>query len=91
MNPYDHHWRTQTRPAILGRDCHRCVRCGRPWRLEIAHLDGDPANNDPANLATLCRTCHRAHDYPLWAARCRNTRGAKKDAARPLLEGLTVA
>lgn len=88
MNPYNHQWRTKTRPAILMRDRHRCIRCRRPWRLEIAHLDGDATNSDPANLATLCRTCHRAHDYALWAARCRATRAAKKDAARPLLEGL---
>jgi hypothetical protein len=27
-------------------------------RLDVAHLDGDPWNNDPANLRTLCRSHH---------------------------------
>jgi hypothetical protein len=30
--------------------------------LACAHLDHDPGNNDPANLAALCQRCHRLHD-----------------------------
>ena len=30
--------------------------------LTLAHLDQDPANDDPANLAILCQRCHLAHD-----------------------------
>ena len=49
------------RLKIFERDGWRCVKCGRPGRLECDHkipLDqgGDPWN--PANLQTLCRGCH---------------------------------
>ena len=27
-------------------------------QLDIDHLDGNPFNNDPDNLHTLCKTCH---------------------------------
>jgi hypothetical protein len=30
--------------------------------LACAHLDHDPGNNDPANLAALCQRCHMLHD-----------------------------
>ena len=30
--------------------------------LSCAHLDQNPANNDPANLASLCPRCHLRHD-----------------------------
>jgi HNH endonuclease len=30
--------------------------------LDVAHLDGDPANNDPANLRRLCRSHHALTD-----------------------------
>lgn len=32
--------------------------------LASAHLDHDPGNNDPDNLAALCQRCHLAHDRP---------------------------
>ena len=32
--------------------------------LASAHLDHDPSNNDPGNLAALCQRCHLAHDRP---------------------------
>lgn len=32
--------------------------------LTTAHLDQDPNNNDPSNLAALCSVCHLAHDRP---------------------------
>jgi 5-methylcytosine-specific restriction endonuclease McrA len=84
---YGHHWRTVVRPAVLRRAGGACQRCRRPWRLEVAHLDGNPANlgQDYDNLAALCRNCHRRHDYALWAERCRETRAARKDRGRPLL------
>ena len=50
----------RTRRAVFERDDWRCVQCGRAGRLECDHIDrdwrGDPY--DPANLQTLCRTCH---------------------------------
>ena len=30
--------------------------------LACAHLDHDPGNNAPANLAALCQRCHMLHD-----------------------------
>lgn len=32
--------------------------------LTVAHLDQDPSNNDPDNLAALCQRCHLNHDRP---------------------------
>ena len=32
--------------------------------LTIAHLDQDPLNNDPDNLAALCQRCHLKWDRP---------------------------
>ena len=32
--------------------------------LACAHLDHDPGNNAPANLAALCQRCHIIHDAP---------------------------
>lgn len=41
-----------------------CEDCGLTHDLEaffdVHHRDGDPGNNDPANLALLCPNCHRA-------------------------------
>lgn len=66
--------------------------------LDVAHLDGDTAHNDPENRATLCRTCHRALDYPSWAEKRRQwaiaereRRLNEKDAARPILAYLQEA
>lgn len=30
--------------------------------LATAHLDNNPSNNSPENLAALCQKCHLAHD-----------------------------
>ena len=53
-------WKT-IREKILIRDDYRCVKCGRPGRLEVDHVK--PVNqggsyDDPKNLQTLCRECH---------------------------------
>ena len=38
-----------------------CCVCRVPSRpTQIHHVDDNPANNDPANLAVLCLTCHDA-------------------------------
>jgi HNH endonuclease len=52
----------QARAAAQRRDGYRCVRCGltnRRTKLEVHHIDGNPLNNDLANLETLCVTHHR--------------------------------
>ena len=37
----------------------QCENCGtRRGRLDVHHLDGNPLNNDLANLKVLCRSCH---------------------------------
>src|SRR5436305_348018 len=90
---YGQEWRTVIRPAALIAACYECERCGLPDRpmglksaLECAHLDGNPANIAPTNIAILCHRHHKAADYPLWASRCRETRIERKDAARGLLQ-----
>jgi hypothetical protein len=44
-----------------------CAHCGFGIRdvLEVAHLDCDRSNNDPANLAILCPNCHKMYDLDL--------------------------
>ena len=51
------------RRRIKDRDGWRCVQCGKAGLLNVDHRTpiesgGDPWN--PANLQTLCRTCHLA-------------------------------
>jgi len=44
-----------------------CAHCGFGIHevLEVAHLDGNRAHNDVANLAILCPNCHKMHDLDL--------------------------
>ena len=53
----------RVRVQIFKRDGYRCRSCHLPGRLECDHriplwLDRDLDPYDPANLQTLCRTCH---------------------------------
>lgn len=46
------HWRAKK---------HRkpnCEQCQTTNDLHVHHIDRNPANNDPANLMTLCSPCH---------------------------------
>jgi hypothetical protein len=43
--------------ALLVANRHACCVCQKP-RVQIHHIDGDRANNDPVNLATLCTDHH---------------------------------
>ena len=90
-------WR-QTRERIRARAGDKCEQCGAAnglfgkWRngrwypaliqCGCAHLDHDPENNADKNLAWLCRFCHLRWD----ANQHRDTRSARKDQARPLLQ-----
>ncbi len=49
---------------VCGQECARPGERVTDWSrvLTVAHLDQNPANNDPANLAALCVRCHLAHD-----------------------------
>lgn len=44
-----------------------CAHCGFGILdvLEVAHLDGNRSNNDPANLVILCPNCHKMYDLDL--------------------------
>lgn len=89
---YSWAWRKR-RKEDLKRVGYRCQRCHVPGmvggcrNLERSHLDGDNTHDEPGNTAVLCIACHRRHDYARWAAQCRETRGRRKDAARPLITG----
>ncbi|HEX5078534.1 MAG TPA: HNH endonuclease signature motif containing protein [Geminicoccaceae bacterium] len=45
-----------------------CAVCGLALVgcLQVAHLDHDPSNNSPQNLARLCHTHHWMHDVGLY-------------------------
>lgn len=47
-------------------------------QLGVAHLDQNPANNDPTNLKVLCRGCHLRYDAPFHAVKARKTKLKKK-------------
>ena len=61
------------RDIILSRDKYTCQYCGtKSVKLEIHHIDGngttkirEERNNDPKNLITLCRSCHKKADRKL--------------------------
>ena len=57
-----------------------CDGCDRP-AVERHHRDGDPGNNDPANIVKTCRRCHMTADGRLVAfvtrARSRGPQPAK--------------
>jgi len=36
-----------------------CCICRQKRPVQIHHMDENPANNDPENLAVLCLDCHR--------------------------------
>lgn len=46
------HWRARKHKA------QACSECGAIADLHVHHKDRNPANNEPANLMTLCASCH---------------------------------
>ena len=46
------HWRARKHKATA------CALCATTVDLHVHHNDRNPANNDPANLTTLCASCH---------------------------------
>lgn len=53
-----HAWR-KLRSQTIARDGWACTRCGTAAQLEVDHVNGNPNDNRPENLRTLCRTCHQ--------------------------------
>ena len=64
----EHHaWRGDDVPREEGRrraerrfTADECSRCGSTDFIDRHHVDRNPLNNDPANVAILCRRCHMA-------------------------------
>src|SRR5690606_6935812 len=44
----------------------QCANCGSGSRLQVHHRDGNPLNNDPSNLITLCASCHMRLHWQEW-------------------------
>ncbi|KIT16597.1 hypothetical protein [Jannaschia aquimarina] len=63
-----------------------------PKRLRVVlaccHLDHDPSNNAPGNLAALCQTCHLEHDRADNLARRRANALRRRSAAMDRLPHL---
>ena len=47
-----YHWRARHHRGAT------CEACGAKTSLHAHHIDGNPENNDPANIQTLCVHCH---------------------------------
>jgi len=61
MNPHKSHLKIRASDRSDGRrDDYRCPYCafhGFKWQT-VHHIDGDPENNNPRNLATVCPMCN---------------------------------
>lgn len=70
-----YHWRARK---------HRtCEQCATTLDLHVHHEDRDHTNNDPANLITLCSSCHlKLHWREDRAKRMEGAAKAKATAAR---------
>jgi 5-methylcytosine-specific restriction endonuclease McrA len=64
---YGRDW-PQIRAAILDRDRHRCVACGKAGKLDVHHIRplrefaSHVDANHPSNLQAVCKGCHRKLD-----------------------------
>lgn len=89
------------RVAAKAYEFRCCVVCGLqlPACLTIAHLDHQPGNNDPDNLAYLCATHHWMYDaslYPenaikLLRAHWQKTKGKPDHSGRMKTAGIDAA
>jgi hypothetical protein len=44
--------------ALLIANLRACCICHERKHVVIHHIDGDPSNHEPANLAAVCHDCH---------------------------------
>jgi len=51
------HWETYHWRARKHRKSS-CEACGSTDQLHAHHVDGEPQNNEPSNIQTLCVYCH---------------------------------
>lgn len=51
----------RTRALRAFKNIGPCIECGNP-KAERHHKDDNTANNDPDNIAVLCRRCHMVAD-----------------------------
>lgn len=58
--------------------------------LTIAHLNHTPGDDRDENLKAMCQWCHLAHDRAHHARNAHETRAARKDATRPLLQEIVA-
>lgn len=97
---YGRNWRRLSRRLIerrAGNQCEWChARNGEPHpvtggtvRLAVAHFNQTPGDDRPENLLVLCQRCHFALDRDQHVENARETRGEKKDAARPLFAAVS--
>ena len=64
------YWRA--RRKAIQRAAGKCEACGEPIQYlpsgrpqcQTHHIDGDPRNNDPANLLVCCARCHSGSRRP---------------------------
>lgn len=75
------------RERVRARAGDKCEHCHKPngifgIQCGAAHLNHTPGDDRLENLAWLCRRCHLKFD----AGHHRDSRSARKDRARPLLQ-----
>ena len=68
FKPYGLEFNNNLKEVIRSRDKRKCFICeitelGNKEKLSVHHIDYDKKNNDPKNLISLCRNCHRKTNY----------------------------
>lgn len=49
-----------------------CRKCKRVRAMHVHHINGDPLDNRPKNLAALCAPCHQKHHRSVERRKLRN-------------------